>query len=216
MADKTRVALRARQLSRDFSQAWRRVRGSVLLDEDENEDVNFSLLLWPYLVIGVPILVMILKRGWTQSFTHGDAFFLVLGVALGGLVESAIDLTDENLRRSLSTVVMRVTYGLYAMVLLAALAYSIYVIAISPRPAKNPVVSGFAVWVFGVGLTVAFGFRFSLRTRVPRLVQSKEEAELAVAVGVQAGILAWLDRRSPELFRELVAERTPSSSSTER
>jgi hypothetical protein len=179
MANLDRVLLQVDHFYKDFLKAWRRVVDSAM-----GGDANAGQLAWVYLVVGVPLLVMILKRGFSQSFTHGDAYFLLLGVAFGAIVEAGIDLTDENLRRSLSSVVMRATYGLYALVVLTVMAYSVRVIAISPRPDKKPAVSGVAVWACFSGLIVLVGFRFFLRTPVGEINDddNDEVDDLALAI----------------------------------
>ena len=34
--------------------------------------------IWIYGLVGIPLLFLLIKRGWGQSFTHGDMFFLVM------------------------------------------------------------------------------------------------------------------------------------------
>src|SRR5689334_3655387 len=58
--------------------------------EREETLEGVELLLCLYVVLGVPVLLLFLFRGWTDSFTDGEVFIFTIAILLGVLVEASM------------------------------------------------------------------------------------------------------------------------------
>ena len=70
-------------------------------DRVPHRNANFSLDdilpdVWLYVVVGIPLVLLILKHGWSRSFQDGDFSLLAVGVLTAAIFEEATELHRDR------------------------------------------------------------------------------------------------------------------------
>ena len=116
--------------------------------------------VWFWVVALVPFILIVIFRGWNETFRSGEAYLYLIGLTVAVLGEVGIELA-ENGTQGIKDLPLGAKIGsiIELAISLAAAAWGVVLVISQPR-IHNPTTSWVQVIVFYLALTYLAGTRF--------------------------------------------------------
>jgi hypothetical protein len=133
----------------------------MMSDEKSNGRIVWFQIAWVWGVAFAPFMLIVIFRGWDETFRSGEAYLYLIGVTVAVLGEVGIELA-ENGTKGIKSLPLDDKIGaiIELAVVLAAAAWGAVLVVTQPR-IHNPTTSWVQVVIFFLALSYLTATRFA-------------------------------------------------------
>jgi hypothetical protein len=147
---------------------------TVLHRQYEISKAMRPVVLWGYIIALVPFILIVVFRGWDETFRTGEAYMYLLGLTAAVIGENFIGIYEHGPKKIGNSSETWGALAVLSAVVLGITAWGVVLVVVQPR-ISHPTTSWIQVVLFFTAITVPADLRFSLRSNIWRTLDKHDE-----------------------------------------